>query len=268
MTIAHGMGIVPGAATPDTSLSIRERIVAHIVTALESIKGAPIASRSSATRAGSGTAAGTYTGIVTRRYQIECTLAGESGTAEVTITDVTPAAQQAIWDAGESTDDGAADLVVTSGVAFAVGSLGVTLAITFDSLSLGDTWFVDVGNYRTSVERVVQSDDQREYTGNWIRMPLESEDAGEGPVIKETREMLLELELYSRRSEDSDGEIRKLIHDAKRALWRDPTRGQIALDTEFVGNDGFALQATKAGSLAVLRVIVTYRTSRADTRVL
>lgn len=257
------------AAANTTGLPIRERIIRNVVSTLDMIQGAGRVRVGATTTLGAqGTTGGAYTGGASRLYRATCVLAGASGVARVTVTDVTAADHRALWPSGESVDDGPANVVVTSGSPFSIGTLGATMTLTFDTLAVGDTFEVWRGDWQTSVGEVVRGDDARDTDLAWIEVGFPDEEPEAGPLAKRTGLLFLDLSLHARRGGTTPTDLEHFLADVRAALLVDETRGGLAISTEFASTFGVVLQEARAWGECVLRVAILYRTVDDDPRTL
>lgn len=258
------------AAENTDGLPIRERIIRNVSLVLSSIQGIGRATPDETNTIGVEAApGGAYTGAATRKYRAQVVLAGASGVARVTMTDVTPAEYVGLWPDGETVDDGPVSTVVTSGTPFDVGTLGATLTLTFTgALALGDAWEFFAGDYATSVGAVVRGDDGRETDLAWVEIEFPDEEPEVGPLAKATALLFLDLRLHARRGSGIATDLETLLADVRTALRKDVTRGGLAISTEFVASYGVLLQEARAWGECVLRVAILYRTVDDDPRTL
>lgn len=247
--------------------SIRALVLRNLKTTLESIRGLtdPVGGTSNASYGVTAAAGGAYAGTVTRRYKVHVTTAGASGAAKVTVTDDTPADQQALWPSGTVTDDGPAGETVTSGTAFDLGSLGATCTLTFGgSLVADDVWHVWVGTYATSALEVTRLEDARPTTHHLIIQGFPDGEPIDGPLTLESELLTITLTLRARPGPDSPEDLEALLADVRKAVMVDITRGGYALWTRIDVNVGLALQEIKAFSECQLQVTILYRTDESD----
>lgn len=266
-------GSTPPPPVPiDSSLSIRARIIQHLALTLELVQQLRATAEPANTSAVEFAAGGAYTGSVTRKYRVAVTVAGASGTAQVTVTDASPAALRAFWtqqDAADTgyIDDGPADHVVTSGAAIDLGDAGygATLTLTFaGALVVGDVWYVYVGPYQTSVEHVARKMDTRD-AGTWIEIQGPSQSSEPGPLPLQSNSMELTLWCYVPRVDDPEEALERFLADVTNAVRLDPTRGALAVNTLPQGDVAIVLDAPKARSWLVLRLLIQYRHRDNDT---
>jgi hypothetical protein len=252
-------GEAPESQAAATGLTIRELILLNLKATIETIKAIEQSRPGLAnTIITSAVAAGSYVGTVTRKYRVDVVLAGASGVAKYTVTDVT-----------YGTDSGPVAQVITSGVAFVVGALGVTLTLTWTgALALGDTWDLYAGPYQTSIGLVLREDDDQptqQPEGDWCVIGKVAEDANESPLGKWTKHMLVPLGVFLRKSDDST--ISAFLGDLEQALMVDYTRGGYAVDTDLVSNTSYARDTAKAFGGFDLMINIHYRHKRDDPKV-
>ncbi len=267
--MSGGIASAPAVSTD----SIRERIMQDLRLRLESIQSVGSESAAAGNTPGVRYAASaTYTGTVTRQYQIQVVTGGASGVAAVTITDVTPADQRTLWPAGTADDNGSVAAVVTSGTAFNVGTLGVQMTLTWTgNLASGDTWFVWAGTYTRTVDQVIEVADDDPSVPVWIEIGTPTEDPVEGPVQKISYEMDVTLLCSIERTPDPKTEISELIAAVKKAVVGTEiarTRSGLAIDTELLGSAGFALGDTKSRSGFEMTLLIHYRHALTDPHTL
>ncbi len=246
-----------------STLPVRERILQNVFATLRSIRRLSKPERQSGTDVAVSTeSSGAYTGEVTRFYMVGVTLGGPSGTAQVTVTDETPADVKALWPSSITGDDGPVAAVVTSGVAFNLGSNGVQMALTFtDDLVAGHKWGVWAGKYTNDVKEVTRDEDAELGHKLWIEQGYPDGEPTEGPLSKRTELLLIPLTLRARRADELATVLETFFADITWALLADETRGADAIWTRVEGNVGLALQEVKAGGRAVVQVEVLYRTA-------
>lgn len=249
-------------------LTIRERVLRNVVATLQAVQAIgdpqPDPDNAPGIAAVSG---GAYTGAATRRYRATVVLAGVSGTARVTVSDETPEAIRALWPDGEGLDDGPVSVAVTSGAAFALGSLGATLALTWSgTLAAGQTWDVWAGEYQCSLGSVLRDIDERDDSSAWVQVGRPTGRPVQGPIGKRSWLLTLPILIRYRAVPDVESALEAVLGDVERALRVDITRGGWAIQTEIDANDAVPLQDVKPWGLAELPVTIHYRTRDDDPR--
>lgn len=267
--LVGGMSIgARSESSASTGLTIRERIIRHLLATLQSVQalGEPQPDPDNQPGVASATG-GAYTGSASRRYRATIVTAGASGVARVTVTDETPAEIRALWASGEALDDGPVAVVVTSGTAFAVGSLGVTLRLTWSgTLAAGASWDVCAADYQRCLGSVLRDLDQRDDSTAWVQIGRPTGRPVPGAIGKRTWEMSVPLLIRYRAEDDVESSLEAVLGDVERALRIDITRGGWAIQTEVAVADALPLQETKPWGLAELPVTILYRTKDDDPR--
>lgn len=262
-----GMGLpASGSQAAASGLTIREHIIRNIVSVLEAVKAVqtPIAAVGNASQGVAAAASGAYTGVPTRQYRGVVVLAGASGVAKMTFTDVSTALP-----AGESQDNGPTAAVVTSGTAIVVGSKGVSVTFTFSgTLVLGDSWDIWAGPYQTNVVRISRKEDNssQQPVGVYGRLMEPTEVMNDFPVGLTTKVMTVVVNMQLNRIDDPAGSLEVVLGDIEKAILADSTRGGYAIDTVPENNYAYALDEVRSYSGFDFTFTVLYRHVRGDPR--
>jgi hypothetical protein len=262
-----GMGLpATGSQAAASGLTIRELILENIIATLEAVKAmqTPVAAAGNASQGVAASASGAYTGVCLRLYRGQVVLAGASGVAKMTFTDVT-----ASLPSGESQDNGPTATVVTSGSAIVVGTKGVSVTFEFaGTLVLGDTWDVWVGVYQTNVVHISRKGDLRpqQPVGVYGQLLEPIEVMNDFPVGYTTKTMTIVIAMQLNRLADPPKSLERVLGDIEKAILADYTRGGYAIDTVPENNLAYALDEVRAYSGFDFTFSVQYRHVRGDPR--
>jgi hypothetical protein len=256
-TFGPGCGMRYGpfvhTAVVASRLTIRERVLRNLVATLETIRAVDGPFPGADNTSVGAVVSGTYLGDVTRRYTVTVTSAGISGVAVCTVVDSLGL-------------DGSGGGVITSGDPLTIGTLGVSLTITFTgALKVGDVWDIWAGPYETSIQAVFRQDDVRKLVrpeDNYIVLGKALENSEEIPLGKRSWHMVVPLACFLQRSDDTA--ISAALGDILKVLMIDYTRGGYAIDTDILSNVSYAMEIAKTESGFDLMVEIHYRHNRDD----
>jgi hypothetical protein len=196
---------------------------------------------------------GTYTYTAQTKYRVEIVVAGISGVAKCTITDIT-----------DGTDSVVGQVTITSGSLISLGARGAKITFTFGSgevMVLADKWEITCDIFNNTIKEVRRISEVGLVLENFPAAILieAPQDYGEPDGNLYTPTMSIIVEVWNKVNESIGATLNSLLEDVENKLKADTSCGGYAFDTVFTRAEPYATEETKPFAAISIELSVKYK---------